>query len=74
MYSPCPDVTNNDSCYEIYQKADDMVSPEEISMPRFVKYQTMRSSVSAQSSKNCYLRNLYYPYVDATSTTHMWTM
>ena len=50
---------------KIYQKAVNMVSPEEIrvSTPRIVKHQTMRCYVSAESPvrKNYYLRNLYHP-------------
>ena len=42
-----------------------MVSRQEISMPRIVKHQTMRSKVLAESSKNHYLRNLYYPFSDS---------
>ena len=64
MYSPCRDDSINDIYDEIYQKADDMVSPEEIRMPRIVKHQTMHGNVSTESPKNYYLRNLYYPYVD----------
>ena len=58
----CRDVSNNDAYDEIYQKASDMVSPEEISMPRVVKHQTMRSNVTAESPKNYYLCNLYYSF------------
>ena len=61
----CRDVSNNDTNDEIYYKAADMVSPEEISMPRIVKHQTMRSDVPAESPKNYYLRNLYYPLLDS---------
>ena len=57
----CRDVSNIDSSDEIYQKAADMVSPEEISIPRIVKHQTMRGNALAESPKNYYLRNLYYP-------------
>ena len=42
-----------------------MVSPEEISMPRIVKHQTIRSNVPVELSKNYYLRNLYYPFLDS---------
>ena len=42
-----------------------MVSPEEISMPRIAKHQTMRSNVSTESPKNYYLRILYYPFLDS---------
>ena len=45
----CRDVSNNDTYDEVYQKAADMVSPEEISMPRIVKHQTIRSNVPAES-------------------------
>ena len=34
-------------------------------MPRVEKHQTMRSNVPAESPKNYYLRNLYYPFVDS---------
>ena len=50
----CRDVSNNDTHDEIYQKAADMVSPEEISVPGVVKHQTMRS-------------NLYYPFLDSVN-------
>ena len=50
---------------KIYQKAADMVSLEETSMLRIVKHQTMRSNVSAESPKNYFLRNLYYPFLDS---------
>ena len=65
LMKSCRDVGNNDTYDEIYQKAADMVSPEEISMPRIVKHQTMRSNVPAESPKNYYLRNLYYPFLDS---------
>ena len=42
-----------------------MVSPEEISMPRIVKHQTMCSNVPAESPKNYYLSNFYYPFLDS---------
>ena len=35
----CRDVSNNDTNDEIYQKVADMVSSEEISMPRIVNHQ-----------------------------------
>ena len=60
----CRDVNNNNTYDKIYQKAADMVSPEEISMPCIVKHLTMRSNVSAESPKNYYLRYLYYPFLD----------
>ena len=60
----CRDVCNNDTSDKIYQKAANMVSPKEISMPRIVKHQTMRSNVPAESPKN-YLCNLYYPFLDS---------
>ena len=44
------DVSNNDTCDEIYEKAADMMQPEEINMPRILKHQTMRSNVAAKSS------------------------
>ena len=59
------DVSNNNTYDEIYQKAADMVSPEEMSMPRIVKHQTMRSNVPAESPKN---------YISSTSTTHFLTV
>ena len=45
LMKSCRDESNNDTYDEIYQKAADMVSPEEISMPRIVKHQTMLSNV-----------------------------
>ena len=42
-----------------------MVSPEEISMPRIVKHQTMRNNEPAEAPKNYYFRNLYYPFLDS---------
>ena len=45
------DVSSNDVCDEIYQKAADMVSFEEISLPRIVKHETMRSNVPAESQQ-----------------------
>ena len=65
LMKSCRDVSNNDPYDEIYQKMADMVSPEEISVPRIVKHPTMRSNVATESSKNYYLRNLYY---------HFWTV
>ena len=65
MYSPCRDVTNNDYCYEIYQKADDMMSPKEINMPRILNI------------KRCvvtYHQNYLRIIISATSTTHFWTV
>ena len=59
----CRDVSNNDTYDESYQKAADMVSPEEISKPRIVNHQTMRSNVPAESCD-----------ISATSTTYFWTM
>ena len=64
LMKSCQDVRNNDTHDEIYQKAANMVSPEQISLPRIVKHQTMRSSVPAESPKN---------YYTATST-HFWTV
>ena len=32
-------------------------------LTRIVKHQTMRCNVSAESPKNYYLRNLYYPFL-----------
>ena len=59
------DVSNNDTYDKVYRKAADMVSPKEISMQRVVKQQTMRDNVLAESPKNYYLRNLYYPFLDS---------
>ena len=56
---------NNDTYDEIYQKAADMVPPEKVSMPHIVKHQTMLNNVPADSPKNYYLRNLYYPFLDS---------
>ena len=61
----CRDVSINNTNDEIYQKTVDMVSPEEISMPCILKHQTMHSNVPAESSKNNYFRNLYYPFFDS---------
>ena len=61
----CQDVSNNDTHNEIYQKAANIVSPEEISMPLIVKHQTMRSKVPAESPKNLYLLNLYYSFLNS---------
>ena len=66
LMKSCRNVSNKNAYDEIYQKAADMVSPEEISMRRIVKHQTMRSNVPAESPKNYYLRNLYYPFLDRT--------
>ena len=44
LMKSCREVSNNDIDDEIYQKAADMVSPEEINMPHIVKHQTMRSN------------------------------
>ena len=67
LMKSCRDVSNNDTYDEIYQKAADMVSPEEINvrMPRIAKHKTMRSNVPAESPKNYYLHNLYYPFLDS---------
>ena len=59
----CQNVRNGDTYDEIYQKAADMMSSEEICMLHFVKHQTMRSNVLAESPENYYLRNLYYPFL-----------
>ena len=61
----CRDVSSNNTYDEIYLKAADMMSPEEISMPGIVKHQTMRSNATAESPRNYYLRNLYYPFLDS---------
>ena len=60
LMKSCRDVSNNETYNEIYQKAADMTSPEEISMPRNVKHQTMRSNLQAESPMNYYLRNHFY--------------
>ena len=67
LMKSCRDVSNNDTYDEIYQRAADKMSPEEISMPHIVKYQTMRCNVPepAESSKNYYLRNLFYLFLDS---------
>ena len=65
LMNSCQGVSNNDTYNVIYQKAADMVSPEEISMSRTVKHQTMRSNVPVKSPKNYYLLNLYYPFLDS---------
>ena len=49
LMKSCQDVSNNDTYDEIYQKAADMMSPEEISMPRIVKPQTMCSNAYQQN-------------------------
>ena len=41
-----------------------MVSPEEISILRIVKHRTLRSNVTAESSKNYYFHNLCCPFLD----------
>ena len=63
LMKSCRDVCNNDSYDEIYQKAADMVSPEEISLPRIVKHQTML--VTAESANNSSLRILYCPFLNS---------
>ena len=72
----CRDVSNKETYDEIYQTAADMVSPEEISMPHIVKYQTMRSNVLAESPKNYYPLSPYYPLFGqcdfAVITTIFW--
>ena len=65
LMKSCRDISNNDAYDEIYQIAADMVSTEEISMPRIVKHQTMRSDVRAESP----IRII----ISATSTIHFWT-
>ena len=54
LMNSCRDVSNNDTYDEIYQKVADIVSPEEISIPRIVKHQTMRSNAPEESPKNYY--------------------
>ena len=63
LMKTCRNVSNNDTYDEIYQKAADMVSPEEINMTRIVK-QRMRSNGPKELLKNYYLRNLCYPFSD----------
>ena len=65
LMKSCRDVSSNDTYNEIYQKAAGMVSHKEISMSRIVKHQTIRSNVPAESPKNYYLRNLYYPFLES---------
>ena len=62
LMKSCRDVSNNDAYDEIYQKAADLVSLEEISI---VKHQMMRNNVPPESPKNYFLRNL---------CTHFWTV
>ena len=57
----CRDASNNSTYDKFYQKAADMVSPEEISMPCIVKHQTMRGNVPAEIPKKYYLRKLFCP-------------
>ena len=66
LMKSCRDVSNNNTYDEIYQKAANVVSPREISMPRIVKHHTMRSNVYQQN----HLRII----VSATSTTQFWTV
>ena len=65
LMKSCQDVTNSDTCDEIYQKAADVVSHEEISMPRIVEHQIMHSNEPADSPKNYYLCFLYYLFLDS---------
>ena len=65
LMKSCRDFSDNDTYNEIYQKAASMVSPEEISIPRIAKHQTMRSNAPALTSKEYNLRNLYYPFLDS---------
>ena len=51
-----------------------MVSPEEISMSRIVKHQTMRSNLPVESPKNFYLRNLYYQFFSQCDFTVRFTI
>ena len=50
LMKSCRDVRNIDTEDEFNQKAADMESPEEISMPRIAKHQMVRSNVPAESS------------------------
>ena len=61
----CRNVSNNDTYDEIYQKAADMVSPKEKSMPRVIRHQTMRGNVPAEATKNYYDCKLYNPFMDS---------
>ena len=65
LMKSCRDVSNNDIYDEICQKAAEMVSPEEICMPRIIKHQTMNSNLQAESPMNYYLLNLCYPFLDS---------
>ena len=42
-----------------------MMLPEEINMSRIIKHQTKHSTIPAESPKNYYLSNLYYPFLDS---------
>ena len=64
LMKSCRDVSNNDYYDKIYQKNVDMVSHEERSIPRIVKHQTIRNNLPAESPKNYYLCNQYYPFLD----------
>ena len=65
LMKSCRDVSNNDTYDKICQKAAYLVLPEEISKPRIVKHQKMHRNVSAESSKNNYICNLHYPFLDS---------
>ena len=65
LMKSCRDISNNDTYDEIYQRAAVIVSPQEISMQRIVKHQTMHSNAPAESLKNYYLRSLYYPFLNS---------
>ena len=65
LMKSCRDVRNNDIYDKIYEKAANLMSPEEISMPRIVKHQTMRSNVPGKSLKKYYLRDFYYLFLDS---------
>ena len=65
LMKSCRDVSNTDTYNEIYRKAADMVSPEEIGSPPIIKHQTMHSNAPAESSKNYHLRNFSYSFLDS---------
>ena len=41
LMKSCRDISNHDTYDEIYQTANGLMPPEEISMPRIIKHQTM---------------------------------
>ena len=44
LIKSCRDISNNETYDEIYHETANLVSPDEISLPRIVKHQTMRSN------------------------------